>query len=240
MSVGYDFRDRPAFEFKLNSEDCENPLILKWWSPVHDHLLSERISKEQWGWPLTIVRKIEEITPSETLDQWVQEDPRCAQNVWYNVLMYFAVSRAQKLGLTAAIRKAEWKLCPLCDQKFVEDSLAWSLVKRLGINQLDFCAPCLTETILRNSGDKMLSKEEIKDYLKKLSETLKRAPTQGFGEGMDDLRDLSTAERLVVLRLLKNKPTVDRVKELFGSWRNALVDAGVRKDGARRISRRPD
>jgi hypothetical protein len=112
MSV-YDFRHRPAYEFKANSEDCENPLILKWWSPAHDHLLSERISKEQWVWPWTITPKIVEITLSETLDEWILEDPRCAQNVWYNVLMYFAISRAEKLGFTASIRKAEWKLCPV-------------------------------------------------------------------------------------------------------------------------------
>jgi len=54
---------------------------------------------------------------------------------------------------------------------------------------------------------------------------------------MDDFRDLSTAERLVVLRALKNKPTKHRVKELFGSWRKALVDAGVLKDGTWRTSR---
>jgi hypothetical protein len=231
----YDVRDRSAHDFKSDPHYCENPLILKWWSPAHDQLLSERISKEQWVWPWTIAPKIVEITPSETIDRWVQEDPICEQYAWYNVLMYFAISRAKKLGLTTAIRKAEWKICPLCEQKFVEDSLPVPLVKRLGINQLDFCAPCLTEA-LWNSGNNTLSKEEIRNYLRKLSETIKRAPSQDFGEGTDDFRDLSTAERLVVLRAFKNKPTKDRVRELFGSWRKALVDAGVQKDRPRRTS----
>jgi hypothetical protein len=238
MNVYY-FRDKPAHNFKSDPNYCENPLILKWWSPVHDHLLSERISKEQWFWPWKITPKIVEITPVETIDSWVEEDLICAQYAWYNVLMYFAISRAEKLGLTTAIRKPEWKICPLCDQKFVEDSVPMTFAEKLGINQLDFCGPCLNET-LENSGDNTLSKEEIGNYLRKLTDTMKRAPSQTFGSGMDDFRDLNTAERLALLRVLKKKPTVDRVKELFGSWRKALVDAGVRKDGARRTSQGTD
>jgi len=161
MSV-YDFRDRPAYNFRSDPHDCENSLILKWWSPVHDHLLSECISKEQWVWPWTIASKIVEITRPETIDQWTLEDPICGQYAWYNVLMYFAISRAEKLGFLTAIRKAEWRICPLCEQKFVEDSLPAPLVKRLGINQLDFCAPCLKETILENSGDNTLQRKKSK------------------------------------------------------------------------------
>jgi hypothetical protein len=239
MSI-YDSRDKSAYgDFKSDPHYCENPLILKWWSPVHDQLLSERISEEQWVWPWTITPKIVEITASEIIDQWTSEDPICAQYAWYNVLMYFAISRAEKLGLTKTIRKAEWKVCPLCEQKFVEDSLPMPFVKRLGINQLDFCSPCLAE-IFFNSGNNALTQEEIRNHLRNLSEILKRAPSQSFGEGMDDFRDLSTRERLAVLRVLKSKPTTGRVKELFGSWRNALVDAGVLKDGTRKTSRRTD
>jgi hypothetical protein len=204
---------------------------------VHDHLLSERISEDQWSWPLRISQKIEEITPMQTIQGWAEEDPICEQYAWYNILMYFAISRAEKLGLTTALRKPEWKICPLCEQKFVEDSLPRTFVERLGINQLDFCAPCLSET-LDKWGDNTLSREEIRNYLQRLSEALKRAPTQAVGEGKDDFRGLNATERLAALRLLKNKPTKDRVKELFGSWRKALVDAGVLKDGARSTSRR--
>ena len=231
MSI-YDSRDRSAYEFKADPQYCENPLILKWWSPIHDQLLSDRISKDQWVWPWTITEKLVEITPSETIEKWVSEDPICAQYAWYNVLMYFAISRAEKLRLTATIRRPAWKVCPLCEQKFVEDSLPMPLIKRLGINQLDFCAPCLKETILDNSGGNMLSKEEIAEYLRRLSGALKHAPSQSFGEGMDDFLVLSTAERLVVLRMLKKKPAKERVKELFGSWRNALVAAGVQRNAS--------
>lgn len=53
---------------KSDPLDCENPLILKWWSPMHDQLLSEQISKDQWLWFCRITDKLLEITPADTID----------------------------------------------------------------------------------------------------------------------------------------------------------------------------
>ena len=39
-------------------------------------------------------------------------------------------------------------------------------------------------------------------------------PNQNYGEGIEDLHGLHFQERLAVLQLLKQKPTVRRVKEL--------------------------
>ena len=237
MSI-YDYRDRPAYgNFRTDPHDCENPHILKWWSPSHDELLSKEIGKEQWVWYWGIIDKILAITPPETIEVWKAEDPLCSRYAWYNILMYFAASRAEKLGLIKAIRKPKWKICPLCNQRFVEDSLPVPLAKRLGINQLDFCAPCLSSTILQNSGNETLSRQEVLTYLMDLADVLKRVPSQDFGDGMYDLYDLSTQERLAVLRVLKRKPTQRHVKKLFGSWLKALIEAGVLEDGTRRTSR---
>jgi hypothetical protein len=109
-------------------------MILKWWSPAHDNLLATSISQEQWVWPWDIERKLVAITPPEIIEQWRMQDPICSQYAWYNVLMYFAISRADRLGLSKNIRTAEWRVCPLCDQKFVEDSLPVPLVRRLGVD----------------------------------------------------------------------------------------------------------
>jgi hypothetical protein len=70
-----------------------------------------------------------------------------------------------------------------------------------------------------------------------LTEVLQRVPSQGFGEAVHDLRDLSTQERLALLKLLRRKPSVERVKVLFGSWFQALIEARVLEDDARRMSR---
>ena len=237
MSI-YDHRDKPAYgNFAAKPHYCKNPYILKWWTSAHDQLIAKQIQKEQWHWYWGITDEIVAITPSELIETWKQEDPLCSQYAWYNVLMYFAASRAKHIGLTKHIRKPKWKICSLCNRKFVEDSLPVPLVKRLGIGHLDFCAPCLRDTVLQGSGNNSLSGKQVLSYLRDLTAVLQRVPSQNFGEGIEDLRDLDFQERLAVLRVLKRKPTVHRVKELFGSWLKALIEAGVLEDGTRRTSR---
>ena len=236
MSV-YDHRDRPAYGgFGADPDYCTNSYILKWWSDEHDHLIALEIQAQQWAWPWGITKRIVAISPQEAINGWKTADPICSKYAWYNVLMYFAISRADKLGLTRAIRVPEWKQCPLCGEAFVEDSLPIPLIERLGINQLDFCAPCLSGAVLQNTGSENASKEETKSYLRELADLLKRIPAQDFGTGLYDLREMSTDERLAVLLKLKDKPSQRRVKGLFGSWFRALIDAELLEDGARRTS----
>ncbi len=54
---------------------------------------------------------------------------------------------------------------------------------------------------------------------------------------MDDLIDLPFDKRLELLLLLKDKPSVKRVKEIFGSWLKALIDSGALIDGTRETPR---
>ena len=70
-----------------------------------------------------------------------------------------------------------------------------------------------------------------------LAATIGRVPTQNFGEGVTDLLNLSRDERVALLILFKEKPTSKRVKELFGSWLNALIQGGVLEDSTRKTSR---
>lgn len=204
---------------------------------MHDEAIAKQIEKEQWQWYWGITDEIRAITPKDIIEIWRLVDPLCSQYAWYNVIMNFAVARAQKLSLTKAIREPQWKVCLLCQQRFVEDSLPYWAVRRLGIDQLDFCEPCLSSTTVQYSGDDELSREKALDYLRDLTETLQRVPPQGFGEGIGDLQGLSTQERLAILQVLRRKPTVRRVKELFGTWLEALTEAGVLEDGTRRTSR---
>ncbi len=236
MSI-YDVRDKPAYTFNPNFRPSDdNPMILKWWSPAHDNLLAASISQQQWVWDCGIERLIVAITPPEIIHQWRTEDPVCSQRAWLGVLRSFAVSRAHRLGLLKNIRTPEWRVCPLCNQKFVEDSLPFPLVRRLGIDRLDFCAPCLTATLF-GSGSEVASPEDVQQYLRGLSEVLGRIPSQDFGDGMGDLRDLTTEERLSVLTELRQRPSQKRVKELFGSWFHALIAAGLLENEARRLTR---
>ena len=231
----YDQRDKPAYErFRAEPEYAANSHILRWWTPAYDRLLKEQIRLWQWAWYWHVVDEIVKIIPPVKLKTWRRRDPACSIYAWYNVLMYFTVARADQLGLIKAIRSPKRKICPLCNKKFLENSVPDPLIERMGISQIDFCAPCLRDTILQSSGSDSVSKKGILQYLRKLAAFLQKVPTQNFGEGPTDLQGLDTRKRLALLRLLRKKPTSRLVKKAFGSWLNALIQAKLLEDGTRK------
>jgi tetratricopeptide (TPR) repeat protein len=234
----YDRRHSPYHSYPLTEPEYpQNPHILKWWTPSHDELMATLIQEQQWDWASRITDQIVEMTPEHVIQTWKAQDPQCTSRAWYNALYDFAISRAHRLGLTKAIRRPERRMCPLCGCWFVEDSLPSALIQRLGIDRLNFCAPRLKTSVLQQTGNDSLPREDVVAYLRSLTDVLQRVPSQGFGEGVDDLRGLSTHERVALLKLLQRKPSVRRVKELFGSWFKALIEAEVLDDDARRLSR---
>ena len=245
MPSQYENRTTPAYDSVMqalvNPSMAANPYILKWWTDAHDKLIRKQISKWQWYWHFYIRDEILRITEAEVIDSWKKFDPACQRGVgtgyWHNVLEYFTYARAKDIGLDQLIRKPEWKRCPICENMFLENSLPEPLAKRLGINGLDFCAPCLTSRILQSTGKDNLNKEDVKKYLKSLSSLLQAIPHQGYSEGADDLLYLSSKDRLAALQLFTNKPTTSLVKKLFSSWLQALIEAEILEDGTRKTSR---
>lgn len=227
MSV-YDQRDRPAYEPpEPYRNGAENPFILRWWTPEHDGALADLIAQRRWLWYWGASDAIVARTPPAVIEEWRRTDPLCEIRVWYNVLMHFAVARVHALGLHRSVQRGGSRQCPLCGETFLEESLPVPLVDRLGIDRLDLCAPCLRDTVLGGGGDATMSKEGVCQYLRDLTAALGRVPTQANGEGRVDLLPLTTDRRVHLLQVLQRRPTVARVKELFGSWRDALVTAQV-------------
>jgi hypothetical protein len=107
----------------------------------------------------------------------------------------------------------------------------------LGIDRLDFCAPCLKEIVLQKTGSDDATREDICAFITQLVSITGIIPPQGYGEGMDDLIDLDDETRLEVLNLLRSKPSVSRVRAVFGSWLKALIAAGVLANGTRETAR---
>ncbi len=203
MSI-YDYRDRPAYEYNLTSwESYTNRNISKWWTEKHDHLIEQLIAKWQWHWYWEVVDAVKSITPDAVITN-------------YNNVMKFAITRSNNLGLTNKIRNPQWKICPLCGQRFVEDSIPHPYTKHLGMEHLDFCAPCLSNALFYK-GDPNASKDDVLNYLRDLSIVLNGVPSQEFGGSVKDLLEMDTEEKLAVLRVLKRKPETKRVKKLFGS-----------------------
>jgi hypothetical protein len=233
----YDHRDHAAY--RAANVPCawaKNEYILAWWTDEHDEALRQSISDWQWCWYWKVSDALIKITPKSTLEEWRRKDRLCRRFAWYNVLMGFAQARAQTLGLTAAIRIPEWKTCLICEKRFVEDSLPVPIVERLGIGRLSFCGPCVQATVFFN-GHTTPGREEIFLHIRALTDAAGRVPPQGFGSRTGDLDAFSDDERLVLLRVLRSRPSKAAIDRNFGSWFDALVEAGVLDDGARRTSR---
>jgi len=201
------------------------PQIRQWWKASLDEIIANQIKDSQWSWrPNT--NELVENTPEEVIEAFKKQkdDP----HVWYNVLGAFAEWRAVELGLDKMVtRWPVWQKCAACERFFHESS---ARVERLGIEQIDLCNPCLGPLFSTTHSQ---SREEILDYLRKLSELIERVPVNDFGSRADVLQGLTTPQRVALLSHLDKRPSLGSIKQQFGSWFAALVAAGVLPDGSR-------
>lgn len=244
----YDEQEIREFMMLGRPEDCQNTSILKWWTPLHDELMSMRIEELRWHWydpfldAMTLEDELVSITALDVIEkwkaEWKAENPNCAGSAWRSVLWRFAVSRATQIGLIRAIQSPYKKICPLCNNSFLEVNVSASFVVWLGIDHIDYCDGCLSEAVDVHSGLDDLSREQVLTSLQELAELLQTVPTDNyFKRGRKRLAELCEyppERRTILLRALKNKPTAERVKFLFGSWFKALVEAGILANGTRR------
>ena len=251
MSRVYGVRDRSLHNHgPTDPAFARNPHILAWWTEEHDRLLARLIERDRWLWYWSVADEVAAMTSRDKLARRSGADPkvfrpedgpedeeggRKGTYASYNVVMYFARSRAEALGLTDAIRPAEWKTCPLCGHRFREDSLWVPPARVYGAHNITHCSPCLEEAV-HGEGDGRASEEKILDYARQLAQALARPagrrPTQRQGwPGSFGLvaqtGDLRTRVRYV--EALHRKPALARVKDLFGSWR-AACDAAMPGD----------
>lgn len=219
ISIGKENRLKEAAANDLLASLRRNEDVLKWWTPAHDDVLAAQISKQQRRW-WPDVKEIVSITPSEKIETFKKEktDP----HVWNNVIYSFARARAIQLGLY----KDEYdkfptgQSCAICG----EDS------REINFRFTDLCNPCVREHTWGGESN-TLSRDEVLDYLRRLTETLQRVPATDFGSSADTLLELSTPKRVAILKLLKGRPSLTLIKYLFGSWLAALVEAKILTDG---------
>lgn len=223
----YDFRDQPAYS---NFKTFINPEYNLWWSSDHDELVKKLMKEYRWNWIWKFAESLHEVTDDITM-LIIKSDHN-----WYNKVMNHAATRCNYFGHTY-IDPPKTKKCRLCNNDFIEDSLPFPLMERFGAYKLDYCAPCLRDTVLQNSGNDKLSNSEIIKFIKDLSQVLELIPPQGFGEGKSDFIHLSTEKRFEVLKVLQKKPTYKLVREKFSSWLKALIAAELLIDGTRETAR---
>jgi hypothetical protein len=210
----------------VNPKAAENTYILQWWTGEHDRLLAHQIQTQgaHW-WPSPY--DIERMTPRTALCDWWDKDPQCLRKSWPILLEEFALARAAAIGLTTLIRWSPYaKTCHVCMENF-EPRFA------RGATLGEFCDVCIDEAIFA-SGSYDTSPGEISNYLRALASAIERVPEQAFGTARKDLRGFDAQKTKMIIELLKKRPSVDRVKFLFGSWLAALIQAGILEDGTRK------
>ncbi|WP_413769094.1 hypothetical protein [Rhodococcus pyridinivorans] len=233
------FADEPVWRLVAPPEYAQNPHILAWWGPEHDEVVVKAIAEHAWHYPWKIDDELAAITAEEDLSTWRSSDPVCSDYRWEGVLQYFAVARAQSLGLERGMRKARVRKCLRCKSKFREDSLpVWAYERLGGIAFLKYCLPCCKECFFENDlNDDRYSDAEIVEYIIELTESLQAVPSQNLFDKNDCLAGRSDMERTAILNLSARRPTAQRVKKSFGSWLGALIAAGVLPDGSHRTAR---
>jgi hypothetical protein len=241
---------------RWNMHDLEDGAILHWWDQRHVEALRKCIRDFQWAWPFRCSGYVRAELPDEQLLAWCRKDPRVrhryedpradeAESLWAGgaevLVSGFSWAYGHAHGLVDAIRPSRSVTCGYCGQNFEEHSLPPNFIERLGVEQIDICSPCLRDTLMRFSagkGDNGAPKEEIKDFISRLTCVINRIPPSSFGyDEMGALWGLTTAERAEVLELLTHRPSRMRITELYGSWLAALIDAGVLEGGAHRTLR---
>jgi hypothetical protein len=203
---------------------AENDHILVWWLPEYDQVLRELVADYQWAWQGGVLERLEPLIPGEVLRAWRDSDPQCQESSWYNVLGTFAAARAKQLGIIP--RPAQQKACSCCSRGFTESDLSFRFIDRIGVDSIDVCHVCLGQA-LYDKGSPVSSPEDVIAVLQALSEVLGRPPKASDLTSRLNLRDLTVAQRVVAVQALRAKPATARIKELFGSLKDAVAQAAV-------------
>jgi hypothetical protein len=203
---------------------AENDHILVWWLPAYDEVLRQLVADYQWAWQGGVLSRLEPLIPAEVLRAWRDSDPQCQEYSWYNVLGTFAAARAKQLGIVP--RPARQKVCSCCSQVFAESDLSYRLIDRIGVDSIDVCHRCLGQAFY-DKGSAVSSTPDVIAVLQALSGALGRPPKSSDLTGRLNMRELSHDQRVVAVQALRVRPTTARIKELFGSLKDAVAQAAA-------------
>jgi len=218
MVVSDDWRYGPSLRL------TENDHILVWWLPEYDKAVRQAVAEYQWAWQIPLLSHLETLIPESVLRAWRDSDPLCREYSWVNVLLAFAWGRSRQLGISS--RPAMRKICACCSREFLESDLSFRAISRLGVDALDICETCLRQAFYAK-GLPTATPDGVIAVLQALSGILQRPPRNSDLNGRLNLRDLPRNARATAVRALRVKPTLTRVKELFGSWEAAVAQAAA-------------
>lgn len=226
-------RDREQRSWHLDppAEYANNPHILSWWASSHDALLVKLITEFGHGWHQEITSTLIDHLPQAEVNAWRETDPLCARFAYYNILANFAVARARAMGFEDELPAEATVDCTVCDKPFLTTSLKAGVWREFGT---EFCGVCLARAFWLD-GDPLADEDAIVLFITNLHTIWGRIPPQTISTA--DLVGTPPDQRHALINALADRPTVERVHELFGSWFEALVRADVLDGGAQQMAR---
>ena len=207
-----------------------------WWTAEHDKLILEQVKKDQWRWAPNFRLFTKELSPADIEDHkvfWEREvTAGRGYEVWSNGIRTYIRKRAIELGAPALVTTSPaMQYCAVCNSEFHETS---ARAKYFGKDQNDICTPCIDASI--HGGQKEdFTKEETLQYLRELAAILGYVPESNFGSSAKGLLEgFDSSQRVKLIKLLGERPTLRLVNSQFGSWFQALKEAEILDDNALR------
>jgi hypothetical protein len=121
------------------------------------------------------------------------------------------------------------RTCRVCGERFRPGGTTGAVFDRCGNDPdaVDFCNPCMGATFGVYGGGHEATAEDMVAWLRAVAEAIQRPPNQNFPTKRK-LAEASRDERERIVRVCQDRPSVEAVKATFGSWRKALVAAGLK------------
>ncbi len=233
---------REELELMFGSVPVErafNAHILEWWGSENDEVISRTIHSHAWLYPFIVTEQIVNAAPALVINDWRSKDPLCARYDWRNILMFFAIARAQQVGLTETIQKPRKKTCLLCGAVFYDDSIPYKFYRKFClINELDYCRECCGLTFEPSDliGDRY-SRADIETFAIDMSSLIQSVPQSNFFAKDRCMADWDSDTRTSLMRMGAKRPTPRHVKNSHGSWLQVLVSSGILPDGSQKMAR---
>lgn len=230
-----DAYNRTHVWLRSNIAYTKNAHFWVWWTDTHNELVRELFATYSWRWTEYITDELIKLSLSQ-LRIWKASDPLCRKYLWGGVVVCFAAARAIELGLSCPTQPRK-KICAICGAKYWEDELLTDLLDGIGFKRIQFCLSCLDRAIFYTQDTD--SPDDIKNYLLTASDLLERIPNSNdFYNARKEILKVRPEKASEAVRLLcQNHPSLKSIKNHFGSWLNALIQAGLLTDGTRPMSR---
>jgi len=133
-------------------------------------------------------------------------------------------------------REPTTKTCAVCGERFREEKHVYLVLDKQKDYTTDVCFSCYRVGTCENYGDCFMSRQEILEYIIDVVNKIGIIPPSNHCR-IEDLAGLPREEQIRLLGVLVRRPNRTLVKDVFGSWPMALIEAGVISEMARPTSR---